>query len=658
MHMTKMKAGSRRVRRGLSGAGLGLLLGLAACGGGGDGPAGTTAETAAAVDTAAAGATGAATAASATDGASSAGSGDRAAADTRESAQQGDVAADGTIPVRIIAINDFHGQLSAGRTVDGRPVGGAAVLKAWIRSASEGYGERVIIASAGDLFGASSPESGLLQDEPTLMFLNSLGNSRCRFNNPYNVRCNVVATVGVGEAFDGPEELRRKLDGGNHAGGPYLQNPWRGVNHAWISSNYRYVYFNPNQLVLQPWTLKEVPYTDAQGRQRWLKLGFMAATLDEARGLLPEGSIGSQTRFDPVTDALNQTALSIQGFGARTVVGLLHSGGSQYPVYEGATQSRGEAIPGLESTLYSLGAEPIEVLITGHTHRFTNRQLLLQGWPRSSPDPIATQAWSAGTAIAMIDLKIDVATGATVSKSAQIVRTWGDAGPGLTPDADAAALVGRAERRTRNLRQQVIASFQGAIPTAPNAAGESAFGNLLADAVASTTGQAGSGFAVLDVEELDGRPDCPAGQTCTANLGDLYRLMQDRRPVTTLSFTGAQIRSLLADQWRGTERRHLGISGLSYTWDASKVSGDTCNDCVVEVRDARSGTPLVADQGYSVVVNHYTAYGVSGWQNTVAQGDSPVAYGRYDIDLLRSWLQAQTQPVVAAPLGERVVRLN
>lgn len=75
--------------------------------------------------------------------------------------------ATGVVPVRLLALNDFHGRLSEGLGVAGRPVGGAAVLASSPNSAATGFEGRSLIVHAGDVVGASPPDSALPQDEPT-----------------------------------------------------------------------------------------------------------------------------------------------------------------------------------------------------------------------------------------------------------------------------------------------------------------------------------------------------------------------------------------------------------------------------------------------------------------------------------------------------------
>lgn len=77
-------------------------------------------------------------------------------------------ASGGTVQARLLGINDFHGRLSEGLRVGSRPVGGAAALASYLRSAALGFEGSSLIIHAGDHVGASPPESALLQDEPAI----------------------------------------------------------------------------------------------------------------------------------------------------------------------------------------------------------------------------------------------------------------------------------------------------------------------------------------------------------------------------------------------------------------------------------------------------------------------------------------------------------
>ena len=79
-----------------------------------------------------------------------------------------------TVHVKILEINDFHGHMATGQTMSNRPVGGAPVLASYLKSAmASGNADGTIIALPGDVIGSSPPVSGLLMDEPSMLFFNS-----------------------------------------------------------------------------------------------------------------------------------------------------------------------------------------------------------------------------------------------------------------------------------------------------------------------------------------------------------------------------------------------------------------------------------------------------------------------------------------------------
>ncbi|MET0657456.1 MAG: bifunctional metallophosphatase/5'-nucleotidase [Steroidobacteraceae bacterium] len=146
---------------------------------------------------------------------------------------------DPVVRVKLLGINDFHGQLSP-RAVGARPAGGAAVLTSYLKAASAAVQDGALIIHAGDHVGASPPNSALLQDEPSISVLNSLANDACRQVPRHErlpdwvvanlfARCNVVGTFGNHEFDEGIGEALRLVYGGNHPEGPFLQSPWRGA---------------------------------------------------------------------------------------------------------------------------------------------------------------------------------------------------------------------------------------------------------------------------------------------------------------------------------------------------------------------------------------------------------------------------------------------
>src|SRR5262249_11216981 len=91
-----------------------------------------------------------------------------------------------TVEVRILAINDFHGNLTpppGGIRIDDQsdrakkitiPAGGAETMASVVKRLREGHKNTVFVA-AGDLIGASPFLSAMFHDEPTIESLSMMG---------------------------------------------------------------------------------------------------------------------------------------------------------------------------------------------------------------------------------------------------------------------------------------------------------------------------------------------------------------------------------------------------------------------------------------------------------------------------------------------------
>ena len=65
----------------------------------------------------------------------------------------------GAMTIKLLGINDFHGQISTGKFINNEPVGGAAVLASYLKQAQSGMEDQTIITIMGDLVSASPPAS-------------------------------------------------------------------------------------------------------------------------------------------------------------------------------------------------------------------------------------------------------------------------------------------------------------------------------------------------------------------------------------------------------------------------------------------------------------------------------------------------------------------
>ena len=541
---------------------------------------------------------------------------------------------DPVVNIKLLGINDFHGQLSV-RAVGARPAGGAAVLASYLHAAAESAQDGAFIIHAGDHVGASPPNSALLQDEPAIAFLNSLANEHCREDRAPHFhieanradRCNVIGTFGNHEFDEGIDEALRLVQGGNHERGPFLAKRWRGAKFPYVSSNV--IWSATGRTILPPYVIQTVAGN--------VRIGVIGAVLKETPTIVTPTGIAGLTFLDEA-DAINQQVRALKHQGVSTIVVTIHQGLRQTS-YEGPTDAEITNLQGpIVDIVKKLDSE-VDVVISGHAHGFSNalvanakgKQLLL------------TQAFSASTAYGDIDLAISRRSGDVVEKSAAIVTTWADEGPGLNPDARVAKIVAAADAQVAPLVNRVVGVASAAITRAENSAGESSLGNLIADAQRAATSVQ---FAFMNPGGI--RDDLAAGEV---TWGEVFGIQPFANDLVSMDLTGAQIDTLLEQQWVGqTTPRILKTSGLRYSWDASRAVGDRVSNIV----DANA-QPLDPATTYRVTVNSFIAAG--GDNFLVLNAGTNRVVGPVDLDALVDYVESLPQPFNALTEG-RILRVN
>ena len=516
--------------------------------------------------------------------------------------------------VRLLAINDFHGQLGAGKQVAGRPVGSAPVLQSYLQTAAANT--HTLIAEVGDLVGGSPPLSALLQDEPTVMWFNGLGNRFCaRQGHP---RCNLVGTIGNHEFDEGLAELLRLLDGGNHPEGPFLEDPWAGARFPVVSANIS----KDGQLLWPAYVIKKV---------NGVQVAFVGAILRNLAAVVSPRAIEGLLIEDEAI-AINRVIPELQRRGVHAIVALIHQGGRQ-TTYDGATNAAAPPPDGAITPIAQQLDGDVDVVLSGHSHSFSNALVERPG----KPPVLVTQAFSSGTAFADLTLEINRHNDEVVGKSARIVTTFADEGPGLTPAPQAQQLVDAAQELVAPLVNQVAGSAPQAITAQANEAGESPLGDLIAEAQRWTMG---TDFAFTNPGGI--RDDLDAGPV---TYGEVFAIQPFGNMLIQLTMTGRHIRSLLEAQWQGDYPRILAPAGLRYTWQASAPIGNK----VVALSD-EEGNPIADQDTYTVTVNSYLADG--GDQFTLlADPALPRITGPADVEALWSYLEAQGGTITAPELG-------
>jgi 5'-nucleotidase len=564
--------------------------------------------------------------------------------------------------LRLLGLNDFHGQITRTKTfTDAKkvvhPVGGIPVLTSWLKAAQAAAPagpDSVLLTHSGDFVGASVPESGLLRDEPAILWFNQLGNAWCKGADGVdtqglengggrNKRCNLVSTLGNHEFDKGKAELLRKIYGGDAATGPYLVQPYPGASYPYVCANA--VDSLTGKPILPPYEIKEI-----NGE----RLAVIGAVTSLTPTVVIPTAIEGITFLDEAT-AINKYIPEIQAQGVHAILVLIHEGGLQ-SFNAGSLLPTGTVSGRIVDIVGQLDAD-VDVVLSAHTHNFTNALL-----PNAGGKPtLVTQAFSYSMGFAQIDLDIDNATHDIVQKTGRIVIAYADSGPGLTPDAAAKGLLDAALAAVGPVVNQVV----GTTPVdllAPrnggaNFAGESNIGDLIADAQ-----KAAMSSVQIGITNPGGiRANVPAGPI---TWGQLYAVQPFANYLVAMDITGAQLWTALTQQWTGLNaaggKKILQISGFSYeyfcTGNCSSTSTVTPPTfAILSVTDANGvAIPNDSSRVYRIVVNNFLAAG--GDNFPAFKGGTNMVNGPVDLDALVNYVTAQG--TVGAPTATRIVRDN
>jgi len=525
---------------------------------------------------------------------------------------------------KVLGINDFHGQLQP-RALFGRPVGGAAVLAAYLQAAAAEAPQGALLVHAGDQVGASPPVSALLQDEPSIGFLNLLANRHCSYRFRLHPLCNLTGTLGNHEFDEGSAELLRLLEGGNHDDGPFQEDPWRGARYPTVSANV--VWADSGEPLLPPSVVKRV---------RGLPVAIVGAVLRETPTIVTPAGVAGLSFLDEA-EAINAEVGRLRRQGVEAIIVSIHQGTRQSPSSNDPTPAEPVVLDGAIGEIVRRLDDAVDLVVSGHAHSFTNALV-----ENDNGTPIlVTQAFSASTAYGDIDLALDPRSRDIVYKSARILTTWADEGPGLSPDAEVAALVADAADTVAPLVERVVGIAAMDITRATTPAGESALGNLIADAQRAAMG---TEIALMNPGGI--RDDILVGEV---TWGELFSVQPFGNDLVRMTLSGAQLIALLDQQWAGQPfARIMKPSGLSYTWrenDPATFADNRVDPASILV----NGVALDPAASYSLTVNSFMAGGGDNF-SVLTQGTDRVV-GPVDLDALIAHIESLPQPFGAALEG-------
>jgi 5'-nucleotidase len=526
------------------------------------------------------------------------------------------------VDLRILAINDFHGNLQpppGGIRIDdasdkGKKItvaaGGAESMATLVKQLRDGHRNNIFVA-AGDLIGASPFLSAMFHDEPTIESLSLMGLA--------------ISSVGNHEFDEGKDELLRMQNGGCHKDdgckGPH---PFEGAKFHYLAAS-TFVR-DIGKTLFPPYEIRTFD---------GIPVAFIGLTLKSTPDIIsPAAAAGLEFRDE--ADTVNALVPELKAKGVEAIVVLIHEGGAQEGDYGGCSGMSG-AIVDIVNKL----DKAVAVVISGHTHRAY--LCVIDG-------RLVTSADKFGTLVTAIDLKFDPVTRHVVTMHAEnhIVRS-----ETIAKDSEQTALIESYEKVAAPIANRRAGTVTATLSRVPNLTGESVLGDVVADAQLAATRSEKDGGAVMAFTNPGGiRTDIAKKVDGAVSYADVFAAQPFRNRLVTLTLTGAEIKDMLEQQWRDPARPRIlqASRGFSYSWDAAKPYGEH----VVAASMKLNGVAIAPSTSYRVTVNDYLALGGDGF--SVLKDGRTKQYGIYDDEALFAFFGANS-PITSGP-PDRISRIN
>ncbi len=551
------------------------------------------------------------------------------------------------VRVRLIAFNDFHGNLEpTGLALPwpdpARPertlrlaAGGAAPLAGLVQTLRAGAPHSIVVSS-GDLIGATPMVSALFRHESTIDVMNRLGLD--------------LAVPGNHEFDAGKDELLRVLGGGcaeNKPEGLTVSCPLEkhtGARFPMIAAN---VLRSDGGTLFPPSVVRSVG---------GVKVGFIGAVTRITPSIVvPSGVAG--LKFTDEAGAINAEAARLKAQGVLALVAVIHEGGEAgTPGLPMAWNDAGCA--NAQGAIFRIAGQltsDVDVIFSAHTHE--GYRCVVNGRP-------ILQATALGRGVSVVDLAIDPASG-EIDRARSTHRNLPVFNAGSDTALKAAIIAAEPAPYAQALRdaqpvaaiaERVAAYSAAAAPRAQRPVGrivghfsrsastDSAAGRLVADAQWLATRapeRGGAQFALMNPGGVRADLRCADGQQppCSVTYGAAFTMQPFGNSLVVMTLSGAQIRQMLEDQQRPGRSAPSFLnpsSTLTYRWDAKAAHGQR----VLDLRVA--GQLLDAAADYRFTVNSFLADGGDGVRMLV-QGRNRLG-GDLDIDALTAHLQTGPRP--------------
>ncbi|MFF3663965.1 bifunctional metallophosphatase/5'-nucleotidase [Microtetraspora malaysiensis] len=550
--------------------------------------------------------------------------------------------------IRLLTINDFHGNLetptgSSGRIVNETGVtvqaaGGAAYLATAIKQSR--LPGRTDVVAAGDLIGASPLVSAAFHDEPTVQVLGELGLD--------------VSSVGNHEFDEGLSELQRLQKGGCHpTDGCSPAGKWKGAEYEYIGAN---VVDDDGKNALPPIAIRVV---------NGVKIGYIGLVTKTTPSIVTPASIAGLTFQDEV-EAGNRAAAWLKKRGVNVMVALVHEGDSV------AANQSPNACPlttGAGRTIATKLSADVDLVVMGHSH---------QAYICTTKDPAGntryfTQGSSFGRVMTQIDFQVDKKTGDVIRSSVtaenKVVAVDGEANKGLDIPKYA------ADRKVEKLVSywtsavstkanapvgKITADISNAVPA--GGSGETSLGDVIADAQLAAAKKDGGNadIALMNpggVRTLLTYASSEAGEgDGVVTYGEAFAVQPFNNLLQAVTLTGAQLKTVLEQQFTGGPNAQAFTkilqpsSNLSYSYNASAAWGSRISDLKID------GVAVTDGQPVRVAANNFLVSGGDAFAEFTKGTNLWTWDGGFDVDAFTAYLTANSP--LAPPALTRITKIG
>lgn len=542
--------------------------------------------------------------------------------------------------INILAFNDFHGNLEPPkRFIEAEdptdtnksvriPVGGVSYFADAINKLRAQYPNNAVV-SAGDLISASPLTSSLFLDEPTIETMNEI---KIDFN-----------AVGNHEFDRGTDELRRLQNGGCQQ---YTTTKPCQINKDFAGAKFNFLAANvslkadPKRTLFPAYKIK---------RYGNIPVAFIGLTLEATPTIVSAAGI-KDVDFHDEAETVNSLIPELKKQGVEAIVVVVHEGVAP------STKFNAKTCAGLSGPLTGILDRldtAVDVVVSGHTH-----QSYICDYSTLNPQKpfLLTSAGQYGTAITNIKLELDGKTGDIIKKDAQQVPIQSEAYTSgtttvnltnlyekfnKTPNIE--AILDKYRQAVTTISARIVGTATTVINRNPAESGETALGNLIADAqqaAALTASNQGSDFTLMNPGGV--RADLQTNSNNQITFGDVFAVQPFGNSIVTLSLTGQQIRELLEQQWSGANADRPRIlqpsKELSYAYKKDATAVPRATQIMI------SGQALMDSKSYRVTVNSFIADGGDNF-TVLSKGTNRVGGGQ-DIDALEKYIN-QNSPVQA-----------